>query len=250
MRYLIQLAYKGTRYHGWQKQHNALSVQGVLDEKLSLLIGENIETLGCGRTDSGVHASSFYAHFDTSKPLDVEHILYKLNHLLPDDIVIKGLIQTTPDFNARFDAISRTYEYWIVQKPNPFLTDYAWYQYGTINIELMNEAANMLFGKKNFQCFSKVHTQVNNFVCDIQYAHWDLKDDKLVFTIQANRFLRNMVRAIVGTLMEVGRGKLSLIDFEFILNSNDRCEAGQSVPAHGLFLTSIVYPQHISLLAH
>lgn len=245
MRYILELAYKGTRYHGWQKQHNALSVQGVLDEKLSLLLGENIESLGCGRTDTGVHASSFYAHFDSMKPLDVGHILYKLNHILPDDIVIKGLTKTTDEFNARFDAISRTYEYWIVQKPNPFLTDYAWYQYGNLDIALMNEAAQLLLGKKDFECFSKVHTQVNNFVCEIHSAHWAFKEEKLIFTIQANRFLRNMVRAIVGTLMEVGRGKLSLTHFELILTSKDRCEAGQSVPAHGLFLTSIVYPNPV-----
>lgn len=242
MRYVIQLAYKGTRYHGWQKQHNALTVQSVLDEKLSLLMGENIDTLGCGRTDKGVHAKDFYAHFDTTKLIDVNHIVYKLNHLLPNDIVVFAVYQVDETFNARFDATSRTYEYWITRQQNPFLTEQAWYQYGELDIEKMNEAAAKLIGKKDFESFSKVHTQVNNFICDVMYARWDFADDKLIFTIQANRFLRNMVRAIVGTLMEVGKGRLTLQDVQDILDSKNRCEAGQSVPAHGLFLTKIVYP--------
>jgi tRNA pseudouridine38-40 synthase len=242
MRYLLQLAYKGTRYHGWQKQHNAISVQSVLEEKLSLIVGENIETLGCGRTDTGVHARDFYAHFDCTKALDVNRIVYKLNQLLPDDISAIDMVRVIPDFNARFDAISRTYEYWITQKPNPFLLELAWYQYGKLDINGMNEAAQLLIGKKDFQCFSKVHTQVNNFVCEVTHAQWDIQDEKLVFTITANRFLRNMVRAIVGTLVEVGRGKLSVADVQNILDSKNRCEAGQSVPAHGLFLTRIEYP--------
>ncbi|AMS25821.1 pseudouridine synthase [Bacteroidetes bacterium UKL13-3] len=242
MRYLLQLAYKGTRYHGWQKQHNAISVQSVLEEKLSLIVGENIETLGCGRTDTGVHAKDFYAHFDSTKTLDLSRMVYKLNQLFPDDIVAINLKVVAPDFNARFDAISRTYEYWITQTPNPFLGELAWYQYGKLDIDQMNEAAQLLIGKKDFQSFSKVHTQVDNFICDLTFAHWDIQGEKLVFTITANRFLRNMVRAIVGTLMEVGKGKLSVQDVQDILESKNRCEAGQSVPAQGLFLTRIDYP--------
>jgi tRNA pseudouridine38-40 synthase len=242
MRYLLQLAYKGTRYHGWQKQHNAISVQSVLEEKLSLIVGENIETLGCGRTDTGVHAKDFYAHFDSTKTLDLSRMVYKLNQLLPNDIVALNLLEVSSDFNARFDAICRTYEYWITQKSNPFLVELAWYQYGKLDIHRMNEAAKLLIGKKDFQCFSKVHTQVDNFICDLTYAQWDVKEEKLVFTITANRFLRNMVRAIVGTLMEVGKGKLSVQDVQDILDSKNRCEAGQSVPAQGLFLTRIDYP--------
>lgn len=241
-RYLLQLAYKGTSYHGWQKQHNAITVQSVLEEKLSLILGENIETLGCGRTDTGVHAKDFFAHFDASTIPDTNRIVYKLNQLLPNDIVAIELYEVAEDFNARFDATSRTYEYWITQKPNPFLVEQAWYQYGKLNIEQMNAAAGLLLGKKDFQCFSKVHTQVDNFMCDITFARWEMKEDKLVFTITANRFLRNMVRAIVGTLMEVGRDKLSIEDVQQILESKNRCEAGQSVPAHGLFLTKIDYP--------
>lgn len=242
MRYLLQLAYKGTRYHGWQKQHNAISVQSVLEEKLSLIVGENIETLGCGRTDTGVHAKDFYAHFDSTKTLDLNRMVYKLNQLLPNDIVALNLLEVSSDFNARFDAISRTYEYWITQKSNPFLVELAWYQYGKLDIHRMNEAAKLLIGKKDFQCFSKVHTQVDNFICELTFAHWDIQGEKLVFTITANRFLRNMVRAIVGTLMEVGKGKLSVQDVQDILDSKNRCEAGQSVPAQGLFLTRIDYP--------
>ncbi len=217
-------------------------MQSVLEEKLSLIIGENIETLGCGRTDTGVHAKDFYVHFDTSKMLDLTRIIYKLNQLLPDDIVAIELYEVAENFNARFDATSRTYEYWITQKPNPFLVEQAWYQYGKLDITQMNKAAALLLGKKDFQCFSKVHTQVDNFMCDITHAQWEVKEERLVFTITANRFLRNMVRAIVGTLMEVGRGKLSLVDVQQILESKNRSEAGQSVPAHGLFLTRIEYP--------
>lgn len=244
MRYIIQFAFKGTRYHGWQKQHNAHTVQTELDLKLSLILGENIETLGCGRTDTGVHAKQFVAHFDTSKPIaDTIKTVYKLNQVLPDDMAIHLIKPVESDFNARFDAAWREYEYHICRKPNPFVVEYAWYQYGPLNIEAMNEAASILCTHKNFECFSKTHTQVNHFECDVHYAKWEEVGDMLVFTIRANRFLRNMVRAIVGTLMEVGRNKMSLDEFRAILHSNNRSEAGQSVPAHGLFLTQIFYPQ-------
>jgi tRNA pseudouridine38-40 synthase len=236
MRYLLELSYKGTQYHGWQKQHNAHSVQGVLDEKLSLLIGENIETLGCGRTDTGVHAIQFFAHFDTVKPIDPAHIIYKLNHILPLDISIFGLQAVHADFNARFDAAFRTYEYYVTRKRDPFTIDTAWYLYGPLDVELMNTCAAMLIGKKDFECFSKVHTQVNNFICEVMLAKWEEKDGKLIFTIRANRFLRNMVRAVVGTLVEVGRGRITTEDFVNILESRNRSEAGQSVPAQALFL--------------
>jgi tRNA pseudouridine38-40 synthase len=248
MRYLLQLAYKGTNYHGWQKQHNAHSVQSVLDEKLSLLLGETIETLGCGRTDTGVHARDFYAHFDSEQQLEPSHIVYKLNKMLPYDIAVYALHRVTEYFNARFDAVYREYEYWIATEKDPFLTDGAWYQYGLLDVDAMNEAALLMIGKRDFECFSKVHTQVNNFICDVMYAHWEIKNNRLVFTIRANRFLRNMVRAIVGTLTDVGRGKLSLTDVQNILASKDRCEAGQSVPAHGLYLTRIGYPQEFTIV--
>jgi tRNA pseudouridine38-40 synthase len=248
MRYVIRLAFKGTRYHGWQKQHNALSVQGVLDEKLSLLLGANTETLGCGRTDAGVHAKEFYVHFDAHNPIVSEsQLIFKLNQILPDDIAVFNVHQVGPDFNARFDAVSRTYEYLISTQPDPFLRDRAWYQYGQLNIPAMNEACQLLIGKKDFESFSKVHTQVNHFVCEVTEASWRTENSQIIFTIAANRFLRNMVRAIVGTLINIGRGKINPEAIEAILAKKDRAEAGQSVPAHGLYLTHIQYPEHLSI---
>lgn len=235
------MAFKGTAYHGWQKQHNAVGVQSVLEEKIAILLGEPIDTLGCGRTDTGVHASSFYVHFDTAQSIDAKQMVYKLNHLLPDDIVVYSIVPVHNAFNARFDAKYRTYQYHIATLPNPFELDTSWFLNGNLDIAAMNQAANLLIGKKDFECFSKVHTQVNNFLCEVMFARWEQQNSKLLFTIRANRFLRNMVRAIVGTLVDVGRGKLSIQDFEQILNSKDRCEAGQSAPAKGLFLTEVYY---------
>jgi tRNA pseudouridine38-40 synthase len=248
MRYVINMAFKGTRFHGWQKQHNALSVQGVVDEKLSLILGSNTETLGCGRTDTGVHAKQFYIHFDTAQPLESEsQLVYKLNQILPEDIAVFAIQEVAPDFNARFDALSRTYEYLISTKPNPFMRDQAWYQYGLLDIASMNEAGKLLLGKQDFESFSKVHTQVNNFICDVTEAYWRVEKDQLIFTITANRFLRNMVRAIVGTLTNIGKGKMQYNEVETILAKKNRCEAGQSVPAHGLYLTRILYPDTITI---
>ncbi len=243
MRYLIQLSYSGLAYHGWQKQENAHSVQSELEIKLSLLCGKNIETLGCGRTDTGVHASMFFAHFDIETPIDTERTVYKLNQMLPEDIAIQKIMSVPDLFNARFDATERTYQYHITRIKDPFLKDIAWYQYGLLDIEKMNEAAAFLLTHSDFTCFSKVKTQVNNFICDITYANWEANQNHLVFTIKANRFLRNMVRAIVGTLLEVGKNRLTLQAFKQVLESKNRSEAGQSVPAYGLFLTDIQYPE-------
>jgi tRNA pseudouridine38-40 synthase len=245
MRYLIQLAYKGSNYHGWQKQPNVHSVQGELDSKLSTLLAEQIETVGCGRTDTGVHAKDFYAHFDVTKNIDEQFIKFKLNNFLPKDIVVYDIQKVSEEFNARFDAVWREYEYWITREPNPFLLDQSWFQNGKLNLDDMNKASALLIGKKDFESFSKVHTQVNNFICDVMHANWEIKENKLVFTIRANRFLRNMVRAIVGTLVDVGKGKITVDEVNNILASKNRCEAGHSVPAHGLFLTRIYYP-HIT----
>ena len=210
---------------------------------MSILLGESIETLGCGRTDTGVHAMDYYAHFDVTKAIDEEHLVFKLNHVLPKDIAVYEVFKVDDDFNARYDAEWREYEYWITTKPQPFLQEQAWYQYGKLDVEAMNKAAQLLIGQKDFECFSKVHTQVNNFMCDVHAAYWEHKDDKLIFTIRANRFLRNMVRAVVGTLVEVGKGRFTEQDVLAILASKNRSEAGQSVPAHGLFLTKIYYPK-------
>lgn len=241
-RYLLHIAYNGKNYHGWQKQHNALSVQQVMEEKLSLLLGENIETLGCGRTDTGVHARSFYLHFDTRSVIDADKFIFKLNQILPHDIAAFGISKVSNDFNARFDAVSRSYEYMITTIKDPFLHESAWYQYGPFDLIKMNHCAAKLLGTHDFECFSKVHTQVNNFICEVSEAQWQIQEHKLIFTITANRFLRNMVRAIVGTLVEVGRGKISEEEFDNILKSKNRSEAGQSVPAHGLYLTRVIYP--------
>jgi tRNA pseudouridine38-40 synthase len=246
MRYLLALAYNGKNYHGWQKQHNAHTVQQELETKLSLLLGENIETLGCGRTDTGVHAKAYTAHFDAQKPIEaLDKMVFKLNQMLPEDIAVYNCMNVGDKFNARFDAEWREYEYHLTQVPDPFAQDLAWYQYGQLNTDKMNEAAALLLQHQNFECFSKVHTQVNNFNCEVMHAKWTTHENKLIFTIRANRFLRNMVRAIVGTLIEVGRNQLTTDQFQQILNSRNRSEAGQSVPAHGLFLTRIYYPPHL-----
>lgn len=247
MRYLIRLAYKGTAYHGWQRQINAHSVQEELELKLSLLLGSNTETLGCGRTDTGVHAREFFVQFDAETIPDLSKLAYKLNRVLPDDIAVYNIVQVHENFNARFDAVLREYQYIITQIPDPFLTETAWYRYEQPDLALMNRGAERLLGKHDFECFSKVHTQVANFTCDVQYAAWTKQDHRLIFTIQANRFLRNMVRAIVGTLLELGTGKITFETFEQILQSKDRSEAGQSVPARGLFLTAVTYPEHTGI---
>jgi tRNA pseudouridine38-40 synthase len=241
MRYLLELSYKGTHYHGWQKQPNAHSVQAELEQKLSLLLGSATEVLGCGRTDTGVHARYYVAQFDYNHEINGGQLAQRLTKMLPDDIAVHSIRRTTDDFHARFDARQRTYEYWITQKPDPFLTETAWYVYGNLDVDMMNEAAALLLTHSDFECFSKVHTDVKTFVCEIAFARWERKDDKLIFTIKANRFLRNMVRAIVGTLIEVGRKKMTIAEFNRILASKDRSEAGQSVPAHGLFLTEVIY---------
>lgn len=242
MRYLLELSYKGTHYHGWQKQANVHSVQEEVEQKLSLILRSEIAILGCGRTDTGVHAKQYFAHFNSDLDLSDELLTKKLNKVLPHDIAILSLQKVADDFHARFDADYRTYEYWITQKVNPFLTEFAWLQYGGVNIEAMNEAAKLLLTHTDFECFSKVHTDVKTFLCDVTIAKWEQKDDKLIFTIRANRFLRNMVRAIVGTLIEVGKNRLTIADFNTIIESKNRSEAGQSVPAHGLYLTEVHYP--------
>ncbi len=243
MRYLIEIAYNGKNYHGWQKQQNAYTVQEELDLKLSLLLGENIETIGCGRTDTGVHAKQFFAHFDYGKFMDPANFTNRINQVLPGDIAVYSIREVNNDFNARFDADYRVYEYWITQKHDPFLKDFAWYQYVDMDLEKMNDAASLLLTHKNFECFSKVNTDVSHFLCEISYAMWRRENSKVIFTIRADRFLRNMVRTIVGTLIEVGKGKMNLDQFTEILESKNRCEAGQSVPAHGLYLTEVQYKE-------
>ncbi len=241
MPYILKLAYEGSRYHGWQIQNNAHSIQAEINNGLSKILREEVETIGCGRTDSGVHASCFYAQFNFNERIN-EGFVFKLNNILPDDIAAYELYTVPDGFNIRFDATYRKYEYHIHQKPNPFITNRSYYRYGKLDFNAMNQAAQILLNYTDFECFSKVHTDVHTFNCAVTKAIWEsVGNEKWVFTIQANRFLRNMVRAIVGSLLEVGTGKIGLNDFEEIIKSKKRSEAGQSVPAHALYLVDIGY---------
>ena len=243
MRYLIRLSYHGKNYFGWQIQPDQISVQQKIQEGLSLLLREEILILGAGRTDSGVHAKEMYAHFDLETQIDSVKIKNRLNSYLPEDIVIYTITNVKLDFHARFDAISRSYEYKIYLGKSPFHQDSSWQLYNKkLNIDLMNEAAAELLNHIDFQCFSKSNTDVYTYNCTITNAKWVLNNDELIFHISANRFLRNMVRAIVGTLIDIGTEKINFDDFVSIIKSKDRSNAGVSVPAKGLYLTKVEYP--------
>ncbi len=241
MRYFIQISYNGTNYHGWQQQPNASSVQETLNKALSTVLNRTIDCMGAGRTDTGVHATQMYAHFDCDELQNTTSIIHKLNSFLPQDIVVHDLIQVHDDAHARFDATKRTYEYHIHSFKNAFLQNKSWYFHQKLTIDLMNEACKILFNHTDFQCFSKVHTDVNTFDCKIYEAFWKEENANLIFTISADRFLRNMVRAIVGTMINVGLEKITLEEFQTIIESKDRNKAGFSVPAQGLYLTEIEY---------
>ena len=241
-RYFIKLAYNGANYHGWQVQNNAHTVQQELNEKLSLIIKEDINLLGCGRTDTGVHAKEFYAHFDISQELgDLKELAFRLNGFLPNDIVIFEIFGVPVDFHARFDAKSRNYKYYISKQKDPFRVGQSYYYHTQLDVQKMNEACLFLFDYEDFTSFSKLHTQTKTNNCKIFEARWEEVDELLIFTITADRFLRNMVRAIVGTLIEIGAGKLKVEDFKRIVEAKDRSEAGFSVPADGLFLEKLDY---------
>jgi tRNA pseudouridine38-40 synthase len=247
-RYFIKLAFNGKNYHGWQMQDNALTIQSVINDALSKLLSEEINLTGCGRTDTGVHAKEFYAHFDTCKNFtndEKKRLILKLNNFLPYDISIYEIINVKNNAHARFDAISRTYQYFITRQKDPFDNNFSYYVYGDINIDLMNEGAKILYEYEDFTSFSKLHSDVKTNNCKILNAKWVEKEDKLIFTITADRFLRNMVRAIVRTLLDIGKKKISLKDFRKIIKSKNRSDAGYSVPAKGLFLTKIEYPDDI-----
>lgn len=242
MRYFIEFAYNGKNYHGWQYQPHSISVQEVLNKALSTLLKQPIDVTGAGRTDTGVHAKQMYAHFDFNKELDSSFWTKKLNAFLPKDIVVYRIIPLHDDAHARFDATSRTYEYHIHTYKDAFDNEVSWYYFHKLDIDKMNEAAKILFEYKDFKCFSKTHTDVRTFNCVMMEANWKQNGNKLVFTVAADRFLRNMVRAIVGTLVNVGQDKLTLQEFREIIESRDRNKAGFSVPAHGLYLTKVAYP--------
>lgn len=241
MRYFIKLAYNGTQYHGWQYQPNATSVQETMNKAFSVILNKEISLVGAGRTDTGVHAKEMYAHFDFETQIDTTNLIHKLNSYLPKDIVVYAVFLVANDAHVRFDASKRTYEYHINTFKDAFLQEQSWYFHQKLDIDLMNEAATILLKHTDFQCFSKVNTDVNTFDCSIFEAYWKTENEKLIFTISANRFLRNMVRSIVGTLINIGLHKISLNDFELIIKSKSRDKAGFSVPAHGLYLTKIEY---------
>ena len=246
MRYFIYLEFDGTAYSGWQIQPHSPSVQQTLEEALALFLRRKVAVTGAGRTDAGVHSSEMVAHFDLDEPQDCAWMQNKLNGILPQDIAVHRIVPVRPDAHARFDATSRTYRYYVTLDKSAFNRNYSWFLPNELDFELMNKAAGMLLQTVDFTSFSKLHTDTKTNDCRVTEAQWTpLEDGRWVFTITADRFLRNMVRAIVGTLMEVGRHKLTLDGFKQIIDSKDRCSAGDSAPAQGLFLCKIVYPENI-----
>ena len=246
LRYFIELSYNGKAYHGWQIQPNAVTVQEVLENALSKLLRSSISVMGAGRTDAGVHASQMFVHFDTDNLVE-DKLVFKLNSFLPNDIAIHKIFQVNDEAHTRFDALSRTYIYKISQQKSVFNYDFTYSFHHHLDMDAMNDACQILLEYKDFQCFSKVHTDVKTYHCNIMLAQWKCENDQLFFTIKADRFLRNMVRAIVGTMMNIGLGKMNIEDLHNIIKSKDRGKAGFSVPAHGLYLTKIEYPNTITI---
>ncbi len=245
MRYFIEFSYNGKAYHGWQNQPNAISVQQVLEEALSKLLRTKITVMGAGRTDAGVHASQMFAHFETEEVFEIKLMIFKLNCFLPKDIAIHDIFEVIEKAHARFNALRRTYNYRIATKKDVFNTDFAYHVYFPLDINRMNEACTILLQYKDFQCFSKSNSDVKTYHCDIKEAFWKSDDDELILIITADRFLRNMVRAIVGTMIEIGLGKMKVEKLHHIIQSKNRSEAGYSVPPQGLFLINIVYPENL-----
>ncbi len=247
MRYFADIEFDGTAYSGWQIQPHSPSVQQTLEEALALFLRCKVDVTGAGRTDAGVHASQMIAHFDLETSQDPDWMMHKLNGILPQDIAVHRIWPVRPDAHARFDAVSRTYKYYVTLNKSAFHREYSWYLVNEPDFGLMNQAAEMLLSTVDFTSFSKLHTDTKTNDCRVTEALWTpLEDGRWVFTITADRFLRNMVRAIVGTLMEVGRHKLTLEEFKKIIESKDRCSAGDSAPAQGLFLHKIVYPDNLT----
>ncbi|MBQ0075500.1 MAG: tRNA pseudouridine(38-40) synthase TruA [Prevotella sp.] len=244
MRYFIHLAYDGTRYHGWQIQPNGISVEGEIERCLSVLLREPVDIVGAGRTDAGVHARHMVAHFDFG-PIDEAQLTYRLNKILPPDITIYRIEVVSDDTHARFSATSRTYHYYISTQKSPFNRQYTWRTHYALDFELMNQAAAMLLQYKDFACFCKSHTDVKTTLCDVTEAQWiRTSDSEWYFRITANRFLRNMVRAVVGTLVEVGRHRMTLEDFRQVIEGKKRTMAGESMPGNALFLERVGYPNN------
>lgn len=248
-RYFIYLAYNGENYCGWQVQPNGVTVQQTLEEALATYLRREVPVTGAGRTDAGVHAHLMAAHFDWEEPFaDLDFLADKLNRILPKDIVVYRVVRVKPEAHARFDATSRTYKYYLTEKKDPFRYEQVYRIHGKIDFEAMNQACSILYEYIDFTSFSKLHTDVKTNNCRITYAKWEQEGDVWVFAITADRFLRNMVRAIVGTLLEVGRGKLSLEGFRQVIESKNRGNAGTSAPGHALFLENVTYPDTVFIL--
>ena len=249
MRYFIHLAFDGTRYHGWQQQTNAVTVQETVTDCLGKLLRKEIQVTGCGRTDTGVHAKQFYLHFDVDDgkpfPYDFRQFLYKCNAILPQDIAFFDIFEVKKDAHARFDAVARTYQYFIHTAKDPFKRHYSHYLPFRPDLDRMNEAASILLEYNDFTSFSKTGSQTKTNLCKLTEARWETAGDTLVFTITADRFLRNMVRAVTGTLLEVGSGKIAPEAVRDIIAAKDRRRAGTSVPGNALFLTKVRYPAEL-----
>lgn len=260
MRYFIQLSYDGHDYHGWQIQPNGASVEELLERGLTTLLRQPIDVTGAGRTDAGVSASMMIAHFDTDIPFSYSTLTERLNRLLPTSIAVQRIWPVDSDLHARFSATSRTYHYYVTQRKDPFAAQFAWFVHQPLDFPLMNEASQALLGTQDFTSFAKVHSDVKTMICTVTRASWERIDStsQLLhqeaelwrFTITADRFLRNMVRAIVGTLADVGLHKTTVAQFRQIITDKNRCKAGQSVPGHALFLSNITYPTHTTPLQH
>lgn len=245
MRFFFEVSYKGTNYNGWQSQKNGVGVQAVLEDVLTKIFRTKIEIVGSGRTDAGVHCQQQFFHTDIENEFDLQDLKHRLNSFLPQDIAIHSIRPVSPKANARYDATGRTYQYRIVREKDPLAYGFSWHFFKPLNIQTMNDAAALLLGKQDFECFSKVNTDVNHFLCEIKTAEWKEDGNNLIFTISANRFLRGMVRAIVGTLINVGTETISIHEFKNIVQSRDRKKAGANVPPQGLFLVSVTYPDKI-----
>ena len=247
-RYFLELAYHGAGYHGWQVQPNAHSVQQELNEKLSILLREAIYVVGSGRTDTGVHCAQQFAHFDTSaSQIDVKNLCRRLNAFLPNDIAIRQVIPVKPDAHARFNALSRVYEYKLTSYKSPLMPGLVYFLPKRLHLDAMNQAAALLLNYQDFQAFCKTHTETKTYLCQIEQAFWRQEGELLIFRIKANRFLRGMVRLITGALLEVGTGNLSVIDFEYLINGRKQDGDRKTVPALGLYLTEVAYPHEIFL---
>jgi tRNA pseudouridine38-40 synthase len=244
-RYFIKLAFNGACYHGWQVQENAISVQEVITKAVRMIWLKDFKMLGCGRTDTGVHAKEFYAHFDIEEEKaqeELDELIHRLNRYLPDDIVIYNIFPVPAGLHSRYDALSRTYEYHIHTCKDPFVNELSWFCHQKLDIDLMNRGGEIITQYEDFTSFSKANIKRRTNFCKVSRAYWELTGHRLIFTITADRFLHDMVRAIVGTLLDLGEYKISIEEFRKIIESKNRCRAGESVPARGLYLTKIEYP--------